>query len=101
MNVPGPYGMLPKMKTLSNPVFNWLIRTFGPLPSPVVKLLGEVVAPALQKTVVTVNSAWGLDIPQPVPPNVVLTGPLIPRGEATKQLSAEEHPELMAFIEKA
>lgn len=45
-----------------------------------------------------VQTIWGLDPPQPVPPNVIVTGPLLPPAADMQQKLAKDHPELHRFL---
>lgn len=48
--------------------------------------------------VVLVNSFWGLDAPRALPPNIVMTGPLLPPPSRLLTGFAAKHPELDAFL---
>eukprot|EP00439_Symbiodinium_sp_Y106_P010623 s5114_g1.t1 len=48
--------------------------------------------------VVLVQTVWGLDQPTPLPPNVVITGPVLPPAHDLRQKLASEHPKLHDFL---
>lgn len=101
LNLPGPAAFVSILEKLSNKFIYALASMLGPLPTDMLKLVHEEVAPALQKNVLMINSAWGLDAARPLPPNLVMTGPLAPRGAVAKTLNEEHHGALLAFVEKA
>ncbi|CAE7877977.1 UGAT, partial [Symbiodinium microadriaticum] len=51
--------------------------------------------------VVLVQTVWGLDQPTPLPPNVVVTGPVLPPAHDLRQKLASEHPKLHDFLRKS
>eukprot|EP00443_Scrippsiella_acuminata_P008812 CAMPEP_0115169124 /NCGR_PEP_ID=MMETSP0270-20121206/1108_1 /TAXON_ID=71861 /ORGANISM="Scrippsiella trochoidea, Strain CCMP3099" /LENGTH=505 /DNA_ID=CAMNT_0002581815 /DNA_START=33 /DNA_END=1549 /DNA_ORIENTATION=- len=48
--------------------------------------------------VVLIQTIWGLDRPQPLPPNVVVTGPVLPPAGDLRQRLAADHPDLYKFL---
>lgn len=48
-----------------------------------------------------VNSIWGLEKPHPLPPNVVVTGPVLPPVHKTKEKLQKDFPEIFEFLRKS
>jgi len=51
--------------------------------------------------VVLVQTIWGLDSPTSMPPNVVVTGPVLPPAHDLRKKLASEHPDLADFLKKS
>ena len=50
----------------------------------------------LSSRMIICNSFWGLDAPRPIPPNVIMTGPLMKR-ETSVQLASLEKKDAHLF----
>ncbi|CAE7438373.1 UGT2B14 [Symbiodinium natans] len=51
--------------------------------------------------VVLVQTVWGLDQPTSLPPNVVVTGPVLPPAHDLRKKLAADHPELHNFLRQS
>jgi len=60
------------------------------------KHLGEYIGGKGALTLV--QTVWGLDRPQPLPPSIVVTGPVLPSPGDLRETLTREYPELRTFL---
>lgn len=100
MNAPGSLMLVTQFLSLGNPFKRMLAKVTTPSLSEAIDVFGKEIGPTSQRSIVLINSAWGLDKPIPIEPNFFLTGPLSPRSIEAKRLKKEDHQELITFLEK-
>ena len=94
------------LPSLTNPLVRSILECryhcgMVPVKPDSVNMIADFVVPAMQSNLVLINSAWGLENPQPCPPNVVVTGPLAPRGDSAKKLTRSAHGPIMDWMDSA
>jgi len=112
INVPGPVSMLRDFLGLMDPSthtsrfgFHFGRTTFSPfvlLRCVNLKGFGSWATSlrehVLDGALMLVQTIWGLDKPQPLPPNIVVTGPVLPPPLDLRERLAAEHKELYRFL---
>lgn len=116
INLPGPMKMMKELlgvRDLSRPTsFLGVMTATTPLSGPSIAetlhladlhKCGPIVRKATMRALVCVNSFFGLEPPDLMPPSAVMTGPLSTAGAgaATPESLATTHPQLHAFLEGA
>jgi len=102
INTPSPIALPAKfIPLMRNGLANLIARNLLSDVRPLIELFGREIGPALLKTYVMTNSAWGFEKKFDVAPNFIMTGPVSKRDAGERRISPANHPELCDWLEWA